>query len=224
VTRSIFYGTPAYVGSTTGASQCSFWPVSPDTINWDPTKLIPIDLAKNPQAHRNGTITVAQIQNDDYVTNAYPGCNTIGPLWPDGATIGACWLESVYWAALGTANRPPRVPTIMQCRDYELTGIWYWDGTLANRRYRGFQANIIAEKGTQAQCQVWAAGTSLVPNQPPFTTAWINLPTCAHPVESGFTAIWTGVGAAKTGALFLDQVTIDHLLLAKPKVPPSLGL
>jgi hypothetical protein len=198
--------------------------VSPDTINWDPTKLIPVDLAKNPQGHRFGTITVAEIQNDDYHTNTFPSCNTIGPMWPDGTTIGGCWLASTYYDALGTANKPPRVPINMQCHDYELTGAWYWDGALANRRFRGFHAHIVAEKGTQAQCQIWAAGTSMVPGQQPFGTWWIDLPTVAHPVEAGFTAIWTGAGAAKTGALFLDQVTIDHLALARPKLPPSQGL
>jgi hypothetical protein len=140
VTRTICYGFPAYVGSMTGSTQCSFWPVSPDTINWDVTKLIPVDLGMNLQAHRNGTITVAQIQSDDYYTNTSPGMNTIGPMWPDGTTIGACWLESTYWGNLGAANKPPRVPTIMQCYDYELSTVWYWDGALVNRRFHGFHA------------------------------------------------------------------------------------
>ncbi len=223
MTRSIFYGFPAFVGTMTGSTQCSFWPVSPDSINWDPTKLIPIDLGKNPQAHRSGTITPVQIQTDDFFSNAIPGMNTIGPMWPDGVTIGGCWLESTVWAALPATNKPPRVPTNMQCYDYELSTVFYWDGALANRRFHGFHAQITQEKGTQALCQVWAAGTSEVPGQNPVGTWWLNLPTVAHPVEAGFTSIGTGTGVAKVGALFLDHPTVVHLALAKPKLPLASG-
>ena len=225
MTRSIFYGIPAFVSGYTSSTQCTFWPVSPDTINFDPTKLIPADLGNNPQAHRNGTISIAQIQTDDFYTNNPPGMNTIGPLWPDGTTIGGCWLESTYYTNLGAANKPPRVPINMQCHDYELSTVWYWTGNLANRRFHGFQVAITQEKPntTQALCQIWAAGTSLVPGQPPFGSWWLDLATVAHPVEAGFTAIWTGVGAAKIGALFLDHTTVVHLALAKPKIPAAAG-
>lgn len=224
MTRSIFYGIPAYVGSMTGQTQCSFWPVDPATIDWNPALLIPVNIAKNPQAVRNGLIPSSQIQADDYLTNpTYPGMTSLGPMFPDGRTVGAAYLESTYYNGLSATIRPPRVPTTMQCHDYELETVWYWDGTLANRRFRGLYASIVGEKGTSAQCQIWPAGKGLVPGQQPLGTWWINLPTMAHPLETGFTQIWTGAGNPKIGALFLDHPTIVHLGISDPKLPPSQG-
>ena len=223
-TRSIFYGLPAYVGTMTGQTQCGFWPVDPATIDWNPALLISVNIAKNPQAVRNGLIGVSAIEADDYITNpTYPGMTSIGPMFPDGTTVGACYYQSAHYDALPPLIRPPRVPVGMLCHDYELETVWYWDGTLANRRFHGFYAQIVAEKGTQAQCSIYPAGKGLVPNQQPAGTWWLNLPTVAHPLETGFTTIWTGTGNPKIGALFLDHPTVMHLALDKPKLPPTQG-
>ena len=58
--------------------------MDPATLSppYDASKLITNDLAKNPQAYRNGTITLANVQIDDAPTNG--GLTKIGPTFPGG--------------------------------------------------------------------------------------------------------------------------------------------
>ncbi len=226
MTRSIFYGFSSYIGSTTGATTCTWWPGDPSYYNWDPALEIGNDLSLNPSACRAGTITAAQITVDDFSGGRPPnagGQNKIGPTFPGGATIGGCWLESNFYTALPSTIKPGRIPRGMQCMDYELCSVLYWDGPMVGRRFYGFYAHIQSENGPSALLSVWAAGTSQVPGQNPQGTWWLNLATVAHPIEAGFTAIGTGIHP-KTGAIFLDGPTVTSLSLFSPKLPPSQGL
>lgn len=221
VTRSIFYGSGAWVGVQTGLTTCSFWPNDPTdpSVGWQQSLLIPIDLSKNPQAVRDKSIAIGDILCDDKPANG--GLTKIGPLWPIGSTINGVWIEKAYWDSLGT-KQPARVPKYMDCRDYELTTVLYWDGALAGRRFWGFHAEITAESGTTATVSIYPAGKSTATNVQPAGSWPLDLAMVAHPIEPGFTQV--GVGAnPKSGALFLDAPTVSALALSGPKIPRSLG-
>jgi hypothetical protein len=221
--RTITYGFGAWVGQQSGLTTCSWWPQDPATLNppFDQTKWITSDLSKNLQAVRNGQITTAQIQVDDPPVNG--GETKIGPTWPTGSTINGNWLEKTKYDALPVGVKPPRIPIGMQCRDYELTTVWYWSGTLANRRFWGFYGEITAEQGSSGLVSIWPAGASLDPGQQPAGAWWINFSTQVHPIEAGFTAIGTGLTNPKQGALFLDGPTRSSLGLSGPKIPKLAG-
>jgi hypothetical protein len=219
--RSIFYGSGGWVGVQTGLTTCSFWANDPadPSVAWSPNLLIPVDLSKNPQGVRDKSIKADEIQVDDKPANG--GLTKIGPVWPIGSTINGVWLESNFWGSLG-AKQPPRVPAYMDCRDYELTTVLYWNTPLANRRFWGFHAEITAETGSTATVSIYPAGKSLAPGVQPAGSWPLDLAMVAHPIEPGFTTI--GVGAnPKSGALFLDAPTVSALALSGPKVPKSLG-
>ncbi|HEY4242048.1 MAG TPA: hypothetical protein VGM88_19645 [Kofleriaceae bacterium] len=222
-TRTVFYGFGAWVGQTTGITSCGWWAQDPNTLipPHDPTKLIPTDIGMNPQDVRAGKIPAAAIQADDAPVNG--GLTKVGPTFPTGSVVNGLWLEQAKYDALAAGIKPGRIPTGMLCRDYELKTVFYWAGALANRRFWGLYAEIVATSGVQAQCKIWAPGTSLQPDQQPQTTAWLNLATVAHPIEVGFTEIGTGASDPKSGALFLDAPTMTSLRINAPKLPPTLG-
>ena len=199
MTRSVFYGVGAFVGSITGPTTCAFWPDDPNRLGWDANQLVPVDLAKNPEAVRRGAIQAGDVQVDDFTKMG--GMTSIGPVFPGGATLGLCYLEESRCAALG-ANDPR---TTGPGRPYEWCTVVYHDGLMAGRRFHGFHATIIRNQGNLALVSLWARGTSLVANQPPRGTYWIDFDAFAHPVEPNLTAIGVGVAALKTGALFLDH-------------------
>jgi hypothetical protein len=220
--RSVFYGFGAFVGQYTGLTTCGWWPQDPATLNppYDTTKLVPSDIGKNPQLVRTGGITASQIQADD--SPAYGGLTKIGPQFPGGSMTNGCWLESNYYNALPSGVKPSR-DVGLQCYEYELKSVLYWTGPLQSRKFYGFYASIQSEQGTSAMVSVWNGGTGRVPGQQPAGTWWLDLAAVAHPIESGFTAIGTGIGNPKIGALFLDSVTVGQLHLERPKLPPSTG-
>jgi hypothetical protein len=223
MSRSIFFGFGAWVGQQTGLTTCGWWAKDPATLNppFDTTKLIASDLAKNPQAVRNGQLAPPYIQVDD--APVHGALTKIGPTWPTGSTLNSCWIEAAKYNALAPAVKPPRIGYGMACREYELTTVTYWAGPLINRRFWGFYAEITSEQGQQALCSIWPAGKSLVPGQQPAGSWWVNLATQAHPIEAGFTQIGVGVGSPKQGALFLDAPTAGNLHLSGPKLPPTMG-
>jgi hypothetical protein len=224
MTRSIFFGFGAFVGSIKGATQCAFWPGDPASFKWASSAQIEVDLAMNPQLARGGKITPADIVVDDYAGYAVSGQTTIGPMWPGGTMNGTCWLESMFWENLAkTGNQPPRLPADAQCHDYELCNVLYWDGPLAQRRFQGLYATIQAEKGSLALCTVWQPGTSQIPGQNPLGTWWLDLDKLAHPIEKGFTEIGVGAGVPKQGALFLDIAARTIVPFDTPKNPRPMG-
>lgn len=224
MTRSIFYGFVAFVGSIKSSTECAFWPGDPGTHKWSTNVLINVDLAMNPQLCRSGKITPSDITVDDYGGYSVIGQTTIGPMWPGGTMNGTCWLESTFWANLAkSGNQPPRLAPDAQCYDYELCNVLYWDGPLAHRRFQGLYATIQSVQGTNALCTVWQPGTSLIPGQNPLGTWWIDLLTLAHPIEKGFTQIGVGPSDPKQGALFLDIAARSIVPFATPKNPRPMG-
>jgi hypothetical protein len=223
VSRTITYGFGSWVGSYSTLTQIAWWPQDPATLSpaYDVSKQINSDLARNLQAVRNGQISVAQIDVDD--APLYGGETKVGATFPGGTMIQGCWMEKGRYDAL-TTNKPGRIPANMQCRDYELTTVWYWNGTMANRRFWGFYGEITSETSpTSAQVAFWPAGKSLDVGQGPAVTAWMNFTTQVHPPEAGFTVIQPGLGKPKHGAIFIDAVTRGTLGLTGPKLPPGMG-
>ncbi len=105
----------------------------------------------SPAAVRAGTITADAIDVDDNAV--YGGLTKIGPNFPLGETIGACWTTAA--AILRETGGPPLTPPPTDCRPYELTHVLYWDGPLANLRFQGVYAEITAVQGTVALCTIW---------------------------------------------------------------------
>jgi hypothetical protein len=216
MSRSVFHGVGAYIGVLYSETRCKFWSDEPGKLSWDHKALIEIDLAKSPTAARAGRIKVDDIDVDDH--DIYGGMTKIGPLFPDGKTIGACWITEDAWRrSTGRALDPNP-----DCHDYELKHVLYWSGPLAKRRFQGFHAEITSEKGTHALVTLWHAGQSKVPGARPAGTWWIDLDADAMPIEPGFTTI--GVGAhPKVGALFLDLRHAHTIQMRGPKLPPFTG-
>ena len=229
MTRTVFYGLPAFVGTITGPTTCSFWPDDPAHFRWAPHMQIAIDLGKNPHAARTGKIQIAEIEADDYIGYAHGGLTKIGPMWPGGTMNGAVWVESNHWDKLGgKGHQPPRVPSGHTIQQYELTSVLYWDGDLKGRRFQGVHAEIHSVQGPLALTSIWNPGTSH--KGPPIGTYWLDLSTVAHPVEQGFTEISTDAKSPKLGALFLDTALKDPkntagpvIVFDGPKVPRWLG-
>lgn len=225
MSRTVFYGFGAWVGQQRGPTRCGWWPADPadPSINFDPAKLIDVDLAKNPSEHRAGRIPVAQIEVDDRPANG--GMTKIGPTFPLGSMINSVWLEQGHYDGLPPNKKPPRVPPNMACFDYELCCVTYWAGPLANRKFYGFYAEIASEQGSSALVSVWPAGRSQVPGIGPMGAWWLDLSLVALPIEPGFTQIGVGPTNPKKGALFIDhQTTLTTMADGSgPKLPAGQG-
>jgi hypothetical protein len=216
MSRTTFFGFGAYVGSITGLTRCAWWDDDPVRIyNFDPKALVPVDLAMNLAAARAGTIPYQDIQVDDHRQDG--GLTTIGPMFPTGSTMGACWLTEQYYTSL--AFKPPRQPgsAPSDAYDYELTSCQYYGGELGDRRFYGFHANVTMVKGTLSQCEIWNPGTGKT-TQGPAGTWWLDLGNVALAAGAG-----TTVATNAPGALFLDAGTAKSLKLYSPKKPPALG-
>lgn len=221
MTRSVFYGFGAFVGSLTGRTSCGFWPDFPDLFSWDQAKLVPVDLGKNPEAARRGLIKVDEIQADDFSGYCQSGLTQIGPMYPSGKMVGLVGLEEDYWNKLG-ASKPP-IPTGTGF-EYEYKAVVYWDGPLAGRRFVGLHAEVVSiAKGTDtAAVAIWTPGTGQTKSKP-FGTFWIDFGKDVHPVEPGFTTIELSRGTGQLGALFVDSIWHRAALLPPPKAPHAAG-
>lgn len=214
MTRVVFYGFGAFVGTINAQRQCSWWPDDPNNLNWATGLLVPVDLSKTPSAALSGAIPVSAIEVDDDITSN--GLSEVGPLFPLGRAVGACWIRDTYWNALG-ANKPPRQPGT-QFFDYELTSVQYFDGELGDRRFFGFHAKILAAQGGLSQVKIWQPGWAKPPAQDVMTVAWLDL---AQVCDPNFTTI---KNPGDEGALFLDRATAQSFVARRPKIPPSAGL
>ena len=194
--RSIFYGVGAFVGSITGPTTCAFWPDDPNKLKWDPTLLVKVDLAKNPEAVRQGTIAPGAVEVDDFAGYNTGGLTRIGPIFPGGATMGTCYLEDSKCAALG-AHDPRSTP-----RAYEWVTVVYHDGPMAGRRFHGFHGNVVNANGNLGLVSLFPRGMSATAGAAPFGTFWLDFPAFVHPVEPGLTGITPVKG--QQGAIFID--------------------
>ncbi|HUJ58726.1 MAG TPA: hypothetical protein VLX92_09545 [Kofleriaceae bacterium] len=216
----MFYGFGAVVGNIIGPTVCKFWPDNPASYNWDPSFLVQVELSLTPQAARNGTINPAAIQVDDFSGWGTGGMTRIGPMFPGGTTTGACWLESGYYNKL--PNPPPRVPSGVMAQPYELCTMIDW-AQQNGRRFYGVFAEIKAVQGNLGLIAMWNPGTSLIPNQQPAGTWWVDVAQVSDPISGGLTTIGLAPGQPKLGALFIDAATFAQHALHGPKLPPWAG-
>jgi hypothetical protein len=206
--RSVFVGTPAFLGRIDGETRCAFWAAEPVDHDFDPARLIPVDLGRTPGAAAAKQIDWGEVEVDDCFSG--PGGvvsgSTLGPRWPELQLAGAVYLEVGFVGSLPAELRPLCPPEGMSGYDYECMTATYWPGTNDPRsgsRYAGHHAEIRHEQGTLAQVAVWPPGRSQEPGVEP-SLMWIDLAS-SDQCDAGpgsLTAI--GVGdAPKAGALFL---------------------
>jgi len=216
MSRSVFYGFPAFVGSFTGPTTCTFWTDDPAQIGWTSPQ-VPVDLSKNPDAVRRGAIAEPDVQADDHASLGTGGMTKIGPMFPGGTMIGAVYLQESYMPSKGLAPPGPR--------PYEWCTIQYYasePAPLTSRRFHGFHAQILSVTSGISMVSVWARGTSSIPGQAPMGTWPIDLNRWAHPVGPGVTQIAT---PGQAGALFLDALAgaAGVIQFDWPKIPKAYG-
>lgn len=192
--RSVFYGVGAFIGSITGPTTCAFWPDDPNKLKWDPTLLVKVDLANNPEAVRQ--CKIAQADVDDFAGYGSGGLTRVGPMFPGGATMGTLYLEESKCAALGV-NDPTK-----GARAYEWMTVVYYDGALAGRRFHGFHGLVQNVIGNVAMVSLWARGTSAVAGQGPMGTYALDLSAHFHPSDG--TVPMIPITKGTQGALFID--------------------
>jgi hypothetical protein len=227
MTRSVFYGVSAFVGSITGPTSCTFWADDPGKIGFAATQY-PFNLANNPESVRRGGSALA-VEVDDFAGYGTGGLTTIGPMFPGGTMMGLCYVEDSRCGVLGAYD--PRLPTATPGQPYEWCTVHYYDTAgghppeLVGRRFHGFHANIRQTNGNLALVSLWARGTSAT--KPPMGTWWIDLGAYGHPpglAIGNFGLI--GIGTAQqTGALFLDIRASNSggIAFDLPKAPKLLG-
>lgn len=208
--RTVFHLFGAYVGQLTGISKVGWWSEDPSTTGFPISRLMPIDLAKTPNAARAGTIPVSDIQCDDYRSEG--GLNGIGPRFPGGQMIGSMWAAESYLATVGS----PSAATA-GIYDYELMMTMYW-GELDDRTFNGFHARIAGTQGPLALVEIWNGGTAQG-GGPPAGRWWLDLKAVSDP---NYTTI--SPTGPQEGALFLDRQTTRQLALMGPKRPIGLGV
>jgi hypothetical protein len=206
--RSVFVGTPAFLGRIDGETRCRFWAEEPVDHGFDPSLLIPIDFALTPSAAAAKEISWADVQVDDCFAgpNGAVSGSTLGPRWPELRLGGAVYLESGFRDSLAAALRPACPPAGMNGQPYECMSVVYWpdvDDPRAGRRYAGHCAEIVEERGSLAHVAVYPPGKSEQPNGRP-VRMWIDLAS-SEQCDAGAGSLTTiGVAAApKRGALFL---------------------
>lgn len=198
--RTVFVGTPAFLGRIDGETRCAFWAEEPVDHGFDPARLVPVDLARTPSAAAAKDIDWAGVQVDDCFTgpNGAVSGSTLGPAWPELHLGGAVYLESGYRDSLAPGLRPACPPAGMDAHPYECMTVVYWPGDdpRAGRRYAGHHAVVVAEHGPLAQVAVHPPGRSADPDVPPLTM-WIDLGS-AEQCDAGAESLTTiGTGAAQ---------------------------
>jgi hypothetical protein len=206
--RSVFVGTPAFLGRIDGETRCAFWAGEPVDHAFDPARLIEVDLALTPSAAAAKEIGWADVQVDDCFAgpNGVVHGTTLGPGWPELRLSGAVCLEQRFRRTLPDEIRPPCPPRGMQGYHYECMSAVYWphfDDGRAGRRYAGHHAVIVDERDTVARLSVYPPGRSRRPGTRPLTM-WIDLAS-PEQCDAGPESLTTiGVGdAPKQGAVFL---------------------
>ena len=202
MSKVTFYGLPAWVGAMHGATVCDWWERDPASIGWDRAQLHTVDLAKSTAAAMAGQIAVAQVEVDDH--SSAGGRTTIGPLWPGGNTIGACWVSDSY-AAKNRITAP----------DHELQVVQYFGGEQGNRRFHGFQGRVLQTQGPLSLVQLWHPGTG-ASSAAPAGSWWLDLGAVAD-------ATMPVPAVNQTGALYLDTKATSQLVTFDPKLPPFRG-
>jgi hypothetical protein len=209
MTKVTFYGSPAWVGAIQSPTICEWWNSDPAQLNWDRTLLNMVDLSKTPSAAAAGRIKSSQIEVDDHVGNG--GRTTLGPMFPNGTAIGACWISDNQ-----IARSPSKVrPTVANTNSHEYMTIHYFDNEQGNRRFHGFHANVLQVNGGLSLVQIWNPGTGNG-GRAPAGTWWLDLAACAEPSTPP-------LSPGKPGALFLEIEMVRQLTTMEVKLPRSQG-
>ena len=212
MTKVTFYGSPAWVGGIQSPTVCEWWNNDPAQLNWDRALLYTVDLSMTPSAATAGRIKPSQIDVDDHVTNG--GRTTIGPMWPSGTSVGACFVSDGYIARCAHKGKSG-VPAAMNGSNYEYTTIQYFDGEQHNRRFHGFHANVLQTNGGLSLVQIWNPGTG-TGGGAPAGTWWLDLGVTTDPNS-------TPLSQGKPGALYLDVATTRQLTTFDGKLPKGQG-
>lgn len=208
MTKVTFYGSPAWVGAIQSPTICDWWNNDPAQLNWDRTLLNTVDLSKTPSAAMAGRIKSTQIEVDDHT--GIGGRTTIGPLWPSGASIGACWISDGYIAKASGKSK-----AAVSTSSYEYMTIQYFDGEQQNRRFYGFHANVLQVNAGLSLVELWNPGTGSS-GGPPAGSWWLDLAANADPNTPG-------LSPGKPGAVFLEAPTVRQLTTFEVKLPRYLG-
>jgi hypothetical protein len=211
MSKVTFYGLPAWVGAIHSPTVCEWWDRDPSQLGWDRSLLHRVDLARTSSAALAGHLAVADIEVDDHSTSG--GRTTIGPLWPSGSTIGACWVSEGYLARNGLT--PPGVPPGHSGHGHEFTVVQYFDGEQQNRRFHGFQAELLQTQNHLSLVQLWHPGTGAGIAKPAGTW-WLDLATDADPSTPG-------LSPNRPAPLYLDTQATKRLTIVDPKIPPFKG-
>lgn len=212
MSKVTFYGLPSWVGAIHGPTVCDWWNCDPSQVGWNRTQLCSVDLAKTPSAAIAGRITVSEIEVDDHVSNG--GRSTVGPLFPSGTMIGACWVTDAYLARLGAAA-PSTAVTGGDGHPYEYQTVQYFEGEQQNRRFIGFHANVLQEHNHLSLVEVWNPGTGAGAAKPAGTW-WLDLGANADPATPPLVV-------NQPGALFLASTAAQQLAPMEIKLPPHKG-
>jgi hypothetical protein len=213
MSRLEFYGFPAWVGTISSPTKCAWWAADPNQLGWDQQALFESDFAMTTSAALTGAIRPDQVEVDDHVSQG--GRTTIGPRWPGGAMVGACWIPAARWNQLATP--PQRAQATAGGRDYEYTVIQYFDNEQSNRRFYGFHAKLAATpKGGLSLLELWSPGTSIA-NPTPAGRWWLDLGVVADPRGPTIDPSTT------EGPIYIDQRAMHALPDLHPKLPQLVG-
>jgi len=202
MSKVTFYGLPAWVGAIHGPTVCEWWDHDPTQLGWDRSLLHKVDLMKTPSAAHANQIPVSQVEVDDHFSRG--GRTTIGPLWPSGTTIGACWVSESYLAKNGLT--PP---------SHEFQLMQYFDGEQQNRRFYGFQGTVLQQQSHLSLVQLWHPGTGTA-GAPPAGTWWLDLGADADPNTPP-------PSPNQPAPLYLDARATSRLVTFDPKLPAFQG-
>jgi hypothetical protein len=206
--RCVFIGSAAFLGRVDGETRCAFWAEEPVDHDFDPGRLIEVDLAMTPSAAAAKEIGWGSVQVDDCLAgpNGAVVGTTLGPRWPELQLAGAVYLERRYLQSLPEAVRPACPPVGAGGRPYEYMTAVYWphaDDPRAGNRYTGHHAEVLDERGSLARVAVYPPGRSQEPDATQ-ATMWLDLAS-AEQCDAGPESL-TAIGVAdapKQGALFL---------------------
>ena len=111
--RSVFVGTPAFLGRIDGETQCAFWSEEPVDHDFDPELLIEIDLKLTPSAAAAKEISWEQVQVDDCFTGpngVVAGRHSDRPGPNCGSPPRSIWSDASGRLCLPVGARPARRP------------------------------------------------------------------------------------------------------------------
>jgi hypothetical protein len=214
--RCVFFATGAFLGRIDGQTRCSFWADEPVDHDFDPARLIDVDLARTPSAAATKQIDWDEVQVDDCFSgpNGVVSGTTLGPRWPELRLAAVVYLERGFVQSLPAQVRPACPPGGMGGQSYEYTTTVYWphiDDPRAGKRYVGHHAEILEERGSLARVVVYPPGRS-EQSSARSTTMWIDLAS-SEQCDAGPASLTTigGGDAPKRGALFLisGQLSAD---------------